>query len=341
MIPVRNIYYMLAYAFRCMGASAWNRAEHERFDNALDFCAELLAISVLPLVKRGLTEDYVQVEEIGSLPKGKILFGETLREQASATGRVAYSADMLSSSTYLNRIIKTIILALLHSPIDRARCDKLAALLPEFGSVDTLELRSVRWRIRLGRDTALYRTPLELCEMVAKGMIWTEGDGSVKVREFIDEQQMCRLYERFIFEYYRREHPDLSVSAPHISWFVDDGFDDYLPAMRTDALLRKDGKVLIVDAKYYSRSMQVFLGSISHRSGNIYQLFSYVKNYQASHGDAASVSGMLLYARTDETITPDQTYTMGGNRIAVKSLDLNCDFSQVRAQLDALVDGFF
>ena len=32
---------------------------------------------------------------------------------------------------------------------------------------------------------------------------------------------------------------------------------------------------------------------------------------------------------------------MSGNRIAVKTLDLNCDFGEIRQQLDAIVDNYF
>ena len=36
---------------------------------------------------------------------------------------------------------------------------------------------------------------------------------------------------------------------------------------------------------------------------------------------------MLLYAATDETIQPDSSYQMSGNKISVKTLDLNRDFN--------------
>ena len=49
---------------------------------------------------------------------------------------------------------------------------------------------------------------------------------------------------------------------------------------------------------------------------------------------------MLLYARTDEEIQPDNTYMMSGNRISVKTLDLNCDFSEITRQLNAIADAF-
>ena len=49
------------------------------------------------------------------------------------------------------------------------------------------------------------------------------------------------------------------------------------------------------------------------------------------------VSGMLLYAATDEAIQPNHSYQMSGNRISVRTLDLNQEFSEIAAQLNAIV----
>ena len=99
--------------------------------------------------------------------------------------------------------------------------------------------------------------------------------------DFLDEQRMSRLYEKFILEYYRREHPELSAGAPYISWALDDGFDDMLPAMHTDITLTRGRTVLIIDAKYYSHTTQQQFDKRSVHSGNLYQIFTYVKNKEA------------------------------------------------------------
>ncbi len=51
-------------------------------------------------------------------------------------------------------------------------------------------------------------------------------------------------------------------------------------------------------------------------------------------------SGMFN-AATDEAIQPDHSYQMSGNQISVKTLDLNRDFSEIAAQLNAIVDNHF
>lgn len=52
-------------------------------------------------------------------------------------------------------------------------------------------------------------------------------------------------------------------------------------------------------------------------------------------------SKLVLYAETDEDIKLNYKYQMSGNKISVKTLDLNCDFAQIAAQLDSIVDDYF
>ena len=88
--------------------------------------------------------------------------------------------------------------------------------------------------------------------------------------------------------------------------------------------------------RYYSSTMQYIerYGSRSLHSGHLYQIFTYVKNKdRAQCGD---VAGLLLYAKTGEAIVPNQTYSMSGNKIWVRTLDLGGDFSLIRRQLDAI-----
>ena len=82
-------------------------------------------------------------------------------------------------------------------------------------------------------------------------------------------------------------------------------------------------------------------GKNIHHTGNLYQIFTYVKNKQMElQGKDIEVSGMLLYAMTNERIQPDSDYVMGGNRISVKTLDLNRDFSEIRLYLDGIAEEY-
>ena len=59
----------------------------------------------------------------------------------------------------------------------------------------------------------------------------------------------------------------------------------------------------------------------------MYQIFSYVKNKDLElKGKDCEVSGMLLYAKTNQSIQPDSDYLIDENLISVKTIDLNQDF---------------
>ena len=159
--------------------------------------------------------------------------------------------------------------------------------------------------------------------------------------DFLDEQRMHRLYEKFILEYYRREYPQISANASQIPWKLDDGMSAMLPVMQSDIMLTHGEKTLIIDAKYYSHTTQIQYDKHTLHSGNMYQIFTYVKNKEAELADKPhEVSGMLLYARTDEEVYPENEYRMSGNRIEVRTLNLDRDFSQIKKQLDGIAQKY-
>lgn len=183
---------------------------------------------------------------------------------------------------------------------------------------------------------------ISICYFVVKGLLQSQADGTKKLMDFFDEQRMCRLYEKFILEYYRKHYPSIKANPSQIPWQLDDGMSDMLPVMQTDIMLSHEDRVLIIDAKYYGHTTQQQFGINTLHSNNLYQIFTYVKNKEHElSGSSHTVAGMLLYARTDETILPDNEYRMSGNAITVKTLDLNCDFDTIASQLNTIAESFF
>lgn len=50
---------------------------------------------------------------------------------------------------------------------------------------------------------------------------------------------------------------------------------------------------------------------------------------------------MILYAKTEEEIQPDNRFMMHGNRISVKTLDLNRPFAEIAQQLNEIAEDYF
>jgi len=68
----------------------------------------------------------------------------------------------------------------------------------------------------------------------------------------------------------------------------------------------------------------------------MYQIYTHVKNMDFVH--SGNVSGLFLYANIDEDIVLGNDYIIDGNRISVKTLDLNTDFSNITKQLNTLAE---
>lgn len=342
MIPIRNVYYMLAYAFQVLNEQGYKDVATEEFDNVAELCAAILARGISVQLKRGLNREYIEKTEPLSTLRGRIDISESLKTMSMLRKQLVCTYDEFSVNSYMNRIIRTTMDTLLRADIAKSRKKELWKLLVFYGDVEPLDVHMINWSLQYNRNNQTYRMLIAICYLVLKGLLQTQSDGTTRLMDFLDEQRMCRLYEKFILEYYRKEHPEISANAAQIPWQLDDGFGDMLPILQTDIMLTKDEKVLIIDAKYYARTTQVRFDVHTVHSGNLNQIFTYVKNKEAELKDKPhEVSGMLLYAKTDEEIHPDGSYLMSGNRISVKTLDLNREFAEIAEQLNEIAKESF
>lgn len=342
MIRIQNVYYMLAYAFKTLNEQGYKNVATEQFDNAADLCAAILIKGVSLQIKQGLGREYISETDAMSGIRGKINITESIKTQAMLRNQMVCTYDEFSVNTYMNRILKTTMVKLLSADIDKARKKELKKLLVFFADVGELDIHSINWKQHYDRNNQSYRMLMSICYLVLKGLIQTTSSGTTRMMEFFDDQRMCRLYERFILEYYKAEFPAIKAEASHIKWMLDDDYGFMLPVMKSDIMLSHNNHVLIIDAKYYGHTTQVQFDKRTIHSGNLYQIFTYVKNKEVELKDSThKVSGMLLYARTDEDVLPDNEYRMSGNKISVKTLDLSGDFKSIEEQLHAIVKCHF
>ena len=335
---------MLSYAFTTLNQGGYESVEKEEFDNLHNLFAAILAKGIGRQLKQGLYREYINCKEDIAVVRGKINMPGTIQNRLARRQVLTCEYDELSENNILNQILKTTVMILLrHAKVDAKHKNDLKKEMLFFSNIDTVDPASVRWSsIRFQRNNNTYRMLISLCQLMLEGMLLTTDDGEYKLATFIDEQRMSRLYEKFILEYYAKECPQIKATASQIPWALDDGIGTMLPTMQSDIMLSQGNKVLIIDAKYYTHTTQTQYDVHTLHSNNLYQIFTYVKNRDAEFGEEQhTVSGMLLYARTDEAIQPDNVYQMSGNRISVKTLDLNRRFPEIAAQLNEIVGEHF
>jgi len=333
---------MLSYAFQMLNEQGYKNLATEDFDNAGDLCAAILIRGISYQLKRGLGREYISETDTISAIRGKIEITESIKNQSMIRSQMVCTYDEFSVNSPLNQIIKSTVMLLFKADISKARKKELRKLMVYFDDVSVVDVRSINWSINYNRNNQTYRLLITVCYLVVKGLLQSKSDGSVKMMDFLDEQRMCRLYEKFILEYYKKHYPQIRTAASQIDWALDDGIGTMLPTMQSDIMLSYQkgeiDKTLIIDAKYYAHTTQVQYDVHTLHSNNLYQIFTYVKNKATKGGE---VSGMLLYAKTDEEIYPNNEYQMSGNKITVRTLDLNCEFENIAAQLDEIAQKHF
>lgn len=336
-ILIRNVYYMLAYAFQELNQNHYEDIAKEDFEHIYDLFAEILYKGVSMQLKQGLCREYLAKQDTLPLIKGKIDINGTIKARLQRMQLVSCEFDELSEDNTLNRILKSTIEVLTgNANVKPKRKSELRSLLPFFSNVENINPKTIRWSmLSYKRSNRSYRMLMNICYFIVDGTLLSTETGIYKMATFSDEH-MNRLFERFVLEYYRKHHKDIQANSEKLSWDIDDDKPvrgiEFLPSMQTDIVLRKDDRVLIIDTKYYGEILKGQFDKKAVSNANMYQIFSYVKNMDT--GNTGKVSGMLLYAKTkDEMSEPVDSY-INGNRILVQTLDLNQEFTAIKSHLD-------
>ncbi len=336
---IKNIYYMLSYAYQSLRETGFKSVAAEDFDNIHDLFAAIITRGVGSQIKRGLHRDYAQKEEALSGLRGQIRVSESIKQQTIPQGKLVCAYDEFTEDSPHNQVLKsTMFMLLRHGNVKPENKKMLRKLLLYFHDVADVAPAAIRWdALKYHKNNASYRLLIGICRLAIKGLLLTTESGRHKLASWLADEEMHRLYEKFVLLYYKQHHPDYVPKAAYVEWVLWGDFDrTYLPTMKTDITLTSGNKRLIIDTKYYSHTMQVNSQHDSRTfvSGNMYQIFTYVKNSDIER--TGNVAGVLLYAKTDEEITPNSDFNMGGNRISVKTLDLNQDWSEITKQLERL-----
>lgn len=338
-ILIRNIYFMLSYAFTVMERKDFKEIETVNYQDALNMFADILNTGISHLIKRGLRHEYVENSDTMPVLRGKLDLNATLREFAMQRRVVSCVFDEFMENQYMNQILKTTMQLLASSKdVKRETRDSLTRLLLYFSEIEAPEPSSIKWGIlRYHKNNAVYYLLMNVCYFIHKGFLLSTDRGKIRLASFEDSQAFHDLYEKFLLAFYIKHFRIYQPNASQIKWNTL-GNTSLLPKMQSDIMLIDGENKLIIDAKAYSKTMQQNMNSHTVISANLYQIYAYVKNEDKEN--TGLISGMLLYAKTDEQITPNEEYIISGNRISVKTLDLNTPFEEIKKQLFDIVENW-
>lgn len=193
--------------------------------------------------------------------------------------------------------------------------------------------------MQLHRNNAYYDLLLKVAELTFDASLPTSEPGQFKFANVLrDEREMARVFEAFVRNFYRLEQDEFRVEPLAIAWDavpLVHGPGDRLPSMRVDVFLRSAARQIIIDTKYYAEALQVYQGSTSFRSHNLYQIFSYLKNHSAGVPEGIQLDGMLLYPQVGAHL--DASYAMQGHVVRIATVDLSKPWVDIDRRLQDII----
>lgn len=203
---------------------------------------------------------------------------------------------------------------------------EIRSLLWMFPPIDTIKLSA-----HIFKQLRFHRNNRKVCQLLYENTLPGEAAGSWKFMDFTrDEQKMNQLFEAFIFNFYRIEQRKYRVSRENISWQFEAPEAEhltYLPQMRTDINLENEQRKIIIDAKYYRKTLGGYYGSEKLNSNNLYQLFSYLLNQEDGSEKKNSTTGILLYPTIDLDYKLDFQYR--SHPIQIRTVNLNQEWQKI------------
>lgn len=340
-IPIENIYYLFCYA--------WNRFEQaqavgvgaEPSPDLPNLLARVLLNGTRVILRRGLDRGYQDCDEEIATIRGRIDLGATLQLRARSNRRVHCHFDELSHDLLHNQIIKASLKRLARAaPIDAGLAQELQSASARMGDVTDIWLEPAAFaRVQLHRNNAYYDFLLKVAELAFNCLLPRPDGRGFRFEDVTrDEKKMARVFEEFVRNFYRTEQREFSVLPLTIAWDarpVSLSGVGRLPSMRADVYLRSSSRKIIIDTKYYTKALQSYHQVESFHSGNLYQLFSYLKNAAGQDPGFGSCEGVLLYPWAGRALR--ERYVVQGHEITLATLDLSQPWHQVASQLQHLL----
>jgi len=338
-IPVQNLYYLLSYAWDKLEEAEALNLDISDYEEAVNLFGRVLIASCNHIIKRGLDRAYISTQEDYSGVKGKINFNDTINKQLFNQGKVNCIFDEFTTNVIHNKVLKSTLRLLANlDNVDKKIKEDAWKCFHRFQDVDQVELKLSDFKqIHLHQNNAYYELPLNVARFLIENIVFDESEGKMKFKDFFREDKaMAALFEEFTRNFYAREQSTYRVRREDIKWQVVPLFDSdlsLLPKMQTDITLESLEHKLIIDAKYYSKTVSDYYGSEKLHSTNLYQLNAYLSNLERDNSNPlnSDCDGMLLYPMVDRDI--DVTYQIGSHKMRVATIDLAQNWDKIHTNL--------
>ena len=348
-IPIKNIYYMLCYAWNIIDEINDTEFGDEKFENIYNIMAKILDYFLNKLIKRGFYKNYILIEEDLSMLKGKIDFSKSIKTNVINQKRLICQYDILSANILFNQIIKSTLNKLInYKNIDGELKDKLIILNRYFIKIKDIKINNNTFKmLKYHRNNIHYKFIINICKLVYNNLILDKNSNENSGQFYIDKNEkktMHRIYEKFVLNYYKINYQNFKVEPKPIKWQIKNDNFNFIPNMKTDITIydKYKQKCLIIDTKFYKEILIKHKDKEMIRPSHLYQIYAYMNNIKFK----GNIKGILLYAGTNEIINKNYEkekfdYKIRDKDFSVKILDLSKDWENIEIQLNEIIKDFF
>ena len=341
MIPIRNLYYLLCYAWHRLDHGSLVDVEALPRQDLPNLLARVLVRGLHRLQRQGMDRVYVGASIETLSPRGKIDVGQTLKRGLLIRNAVACSVDELSRDVLHNQILKATLSRLaLARELDSGLAHQLRTLYREMAEISDISLRAEHFsRVQLHRNNGFYRFLLHICQLCFFALLPDEAGSGYRFQDFVrDENRMRAVFQDFIYNFYDLEQRAFKVRSQQLEWdlsFADAGARALLPQMRTDVCLESETRKIVIECKFTPTVLQEHWSKLSARSEHLYQLFTYLKQLEGKGGINRHSDGLLLYPTVAHPV--DMTFQTQGHTVRVFTVDLRQEWPVIRQTLLGLL----
>jgi 5-methylcytosine-specific restriction enzyme subunit McrC len=333
MIPIKNIYYLLSYAWNKLEESELVDVSAEDESDLLNLLGRVLLNGTKTLLKRGIDRQYLTENEVYQGIKGKVNITDSLRKNLFPKGLSVCEFDELSADILPNQILKTTLQNLTQiSTLSPTLKQEIRTIIYRLYEVNEIVLTdTIFHQVQINRNNSFYAFLLNISELIYQNLLINEQNGDFQFKDFLrDERQMAGLFEEFIRNFYKIEVQEAKVFREYLHWKMAGETHKFLPKMQTDISIKINNRKLIIDAKYYKETLQKYYDSEKIHSQNLYQIFAYLKNQEDELAE-----GILIYPTIQKSLS--LAYTHEGHTIRIETLNLNQDWRGVKADLLGII----
>ncbi|MCB0209663.1 MAG: hypothetical protein KDJ52_10050 [Anaerolineae bacterium] len=343
-IPIRNLWYLLLYAWKETPRSPyWHLVDTVESPSLDGLLASILVKIVQQRLRIGLGCSYMAEQQLLRGVRGRIHFTNSVKHRAFERGQAFCEFEQFSINAPKNQIIRSTLFHLAQvgqfGP-DQKQAKKLRHairwLVRTLDGIDLIELTpDFIHREQANRHDHDYRLMLAMCDLILQRRLPTEEAGQAYTSQLEREQQILhRLYERFVANFYQYHLSDWKVQPQRTLGWHEQSPNPYLPIMRPDLILQDNasGRIIILDTKFTAKSLKENQwGKAMFDSSHLYQIYTYLKTQAHRSEHHQQATGILLYPAIHETLS--EKVTLQEHQIRIACVDLAVPWPHIEQRL--------